>query len=55
MCQLCFKTSFPLKQLQGHFYHVTCLILFNLGISFMIQLKSKRELCFSDKVSLIKK
>ncbi len=37
MCQLCNKTNFPIKQLDGHFYHVTCLLLLNLGIFLFIQ------------------
>lgn len=31
MCALCNRTKFPIKELNGHFYHVTCLILLNLG------------------------
>lgn len=30
-CQLCCRSGFPMKQIQGHFYHLTCLILLNLG------------------------
>lgn len=30
-CQICGRVNFPMKKLDGHFYHVTCLILFNLG------------------------
>ena len=30
-CQLCNKSNFPIKELQGHFYHVTCLLMLNLA------------------------
>lgn len=35
-CQLCGKAKFPIKKLDGHFYHVTCLMLFNLGTFILI-------------------
>ena len=42
MCQICCKTNFPIKHLGGHFYHVTCLILLNLGIPPLTQSRSTR-------------
>lgn len=33
-CQICCKTSFPIKQIDQHFYHVTCLMLLNLSNYF---------------------
>ena len=29
-CQICGRVNFPMKKIDDHFYHVTCLILFNL-------------------------
>ncbi len=34
-CQLCCKPNFPMKNINGHFYHVTCLFMFDLGIVFL--------------------
>lgn len=30
-CQICGRDKFPLKKLNGHYYHVACLILFNFA------------------------
>ena len=30
ICQICCKLNFPMRQLNGHFYHITCLVLFDL-------------------------
>lgn len=32
-CHLCYKHSFPMKLINNRFYHVTCLVLFELGKS----------------------
>ena len=29
-CQLCSKAKYPIKEIEGHYYHMTCLIFFNL-------------------------
>ncbi len=35
-CQLCCKPNFPMKFIQGHFYHVTCLFMFELGNFYLL-------------------
>lgn len=30
-CQICCKSNFPMKLINGHFYHVTCLFMFDFG------------------------
>lgn len=35
-CQICCKSNFPMKLIIGHFYHVTCLFMFDFGNSFII-------------------
>ncbi len=30
-CQICCKSNFPMKLINGHFYHVTCLFMFGFG------------------------
>jgi hypothetical protein len=50
-CQLCCRSNFPVKQLEGHFYHVTCLILFNLGNSLPTQPASARASSSSARAS----
>jgi hypothetical protein len=42
LCQLCAKPGFPIKDIQGHYYHVTCLMLFNLGTPLPTQSTSKK-------------
>lgn len=29
-CQICMKACFPMKRFGDHFYHMTCLVLFNM-------------------------
>jgi hypothetical protein len=54
-CQLCSKTKFPMKEIEGHYYHVTCLMLFNLGTLSYTQSESIEALSFSEKTSAIPK
>lgn len=43
-CKICEKRSFPMKKLDGHFYHVTCLVLNNL-----VEIRD-RQLCLKKGV-----
>lgn len=45
VCQLCGKANFPIKQVQQHFYHVTCLMLLDLGKDGITQHVYGRGLC----------
>ena len=40
-CQICSKSRYPTKKVDGHFYHVSCLVLFNFGSSSLTQLMLK--------------
>jgi hypothetical protein len=40
-CLLCCKPNFPMRQFAGHFYHITCLVLFDLGTPALTQFKSR--------------
>lgn len=41
-CLLCCKPHFPLRQFSGHFYHVTCLVLFGMGKECPIHSRNQR-------------
>lgn len=41
-CQLCCKPNFPMKFIDSHFYHVTCLFMFDFGTHlFMLSIHIK--------------
>lgn len=52
LCRICLKANFPMRKLQGHYYHVTCLFLNNLVTvrEGKLQLKEKADLQYIDKL-----
>jgi hypothetical protein len=50
-CQICCKPNFPMKLINDHFYHVTCLFMFGFG-NLSLTLASVSEYKISIKPGL---